>query len=113
MFGVTIVFGPICLPECGFERLGILSLALVTTVSQCLTIKALQLEEAHIISLVENAGSIIVSLLFQIIIFNDIPNTIKIVGALLTLASIIIIGVQKIMKARQISCSSSKLEAVE
>ena len=113
MLGVVIVFGPVCLPECGYERLGILILALIGTISGCLTIKALQLEEAHIISLVENAGSIVVSLLFQIIIFNDIPNTIKIVGALLTLTSIIIIGVQKIMKARQISCSSSKLKAVE
>ena len=67
-------------------------------------------EEAHIVSLVENAGSIVVSLLYQIIIFNDIPNIIKIVGALLTLTSIIIIGAQKIFIAKQISCSNKKLK---
>ena len=61
-------------------------------------------EEAHNVSLVENAGSIIVSLLYQIIVFHDIPNTLKILGALLTLTSMVIVGVQKIVAARQGSC---------
>ena len=51
-------------------------------------------------SLVENAGSIVISLVLQIIIFGDIPNTVKILGAFLTLTSIIIIGFQKICQAR-------------
>ena len=51
-------------------------------------------------SLVENAGSIVISLVLQIIIFGDIPNTVKILGAFLTVTSIIIIGLQKIFKAR-------------
>ena len=51
-------------------------------------------------SLVENAGSIVISLVLQIIIFGDIPNTVKILGAILTVTSIIIIGIQKIFKAR-------------
>ena len=81
-------------------RLGITALALIATFSQCLTIKAIQIEEAHIVSLVENAGSIVISLLLQIIIFGDIPNTVKILGAILTVTSIIIIGIQKIFKTR-------------
>ena len=81
-------------------RWGITALALVATISQCLTIKAIQIEEAHIVSLVENAGSIVISLLLQIIIFGDIPNTIKILGAILTITSIFIIGIQKIFQAR-------------
>ena len=60
-------------------------------------------EEAHIVSLVENAGSIVISLVLQIIIFGDIPNTVKIIGAILTVTSIIIIGLQKIFKARGMS----------
>ena len=100
------VSGLLCVPACGQERWGVLVLALVAWVCQYASIKSLQLEEAHVISLLENATSIIVSLLYQIIIFNDIPNTIKIIGALLTLTSIIIIGLQKILKARQISCST-------
>ena len=51
-------------------------------------------------SLVENAGSIVISLVLQIIIFGDIPNTIKILGAILTITSIFIIGIQKIFQAR-------------
>ena len=62
--------------------------------------QAIQIEEAHIVSLVENAGSIVISLLLQIIIFGDIPNTVKILGAILTITSIIIIGIQKIFQAR-------------
>ena len=81
-------------------------LILILFLFQCLTIKALQIEEAHVVSLVENALSIVISLLYQIVIFNDIPNIIKILGALLTLTSIIIIGVQKIIKEKQISCSN-------
>ena len=103
------VSGNLCVPECGYERLGAMILTGVAVVCQYASIKSLQLEEAHTISLLENAFSIVVSLLFQIIIFNDIPNTIKIIGALLTLTSIIIIGVQRILKARQISCSAPKL----
>ena len=80
--------------------MGITALALIATFQQCLTIKAIQIEEAHIVSLVENAGSIVISLLLQIIIFGDIPNTVKILGAILTITSIIIIGIQKIFQAR-------------
>ena len=56
-------------------------------------------------SLVENAGSIVISLMLQIIIFGDIPNTVKILGAILTVTSIVIIGIQKICKARATSMS--------
>ena len=64
------------------------------------------LEEAHIVSLVENAGSIVISLVLQIIVFEDIPNAIKILGAILTVTSILIIGLQKIFQARAESCKS-------
>ena len=35
---------------------------------------------------------------------KDIPNLIKILGALLTLLSILVIGVQRILKERQMVC---------
>ena len=60
-------------------------------------------------SLVENAGSIVISLVLQIIIFGDIPNTVKILGAILTVTSIVIIGIQKIFKARAMSAPSATL----
>ena len=61
-------------------------------------------------SLVENAGSIVISLVLQIVIFGDIPNTVKILGAFLTVTSIIIIGLQKIFKARAKSSTPGPVE---
>ena len=51
-------------------RYGVLGLVIVAIICQYLSIRALQLEQANVISLVENSGSIIVSLLLQIIIFK-------------------------------------------
>ena len=47
-----------------------LSLVIIAIICQYLSIRALQIEEANVISLVENSGSIIVSLVLQIIIFK-------------------------------------------
>ena len=54
----------------GVIRYGVLCLVIVAIICQYLSIRALQLEQANVISLVENSGSIIVSLLLQIIIFK-------------------------------------------
>ena len=51
-------------------RYGVLALVLIAIICQYLSIRALQIEEANVISLVENSGSIIVSLVLQIIIFQ-------------------------------------------
>merc|ERR1712062_419595 len=95
------VSGFLCLPACGYDRYGVLALVLIAIICQYLSIRALQIEEANVISLVENSGSIIVSLVLQIVIFQDLPNLIKILGSLLTLISILMIGARKIIKARQ------------
>ena len=54
----------------GVGRYGVLSLVIIAIICQYLSIRALQIEEANVISLVENSGSIIVSLVLQIIIFK-------------------------------------------
>ena len=54
----------------GVVRYGVLSLVIIAIICQYLSIRALQIEEANVISLVENSGSIIVSLVLQIIIFK-------------------------------------------
>ena len=51
-------------------RYGVLALVLIAIICQYLSIRALQIEEANVISLVENSGSIIVSLVLQIVIFQ-------------------------------------------
>ena len=54
----------------GVVRYGVLGLVIIAIICQYLSIRALQIEEANVISLVENSGSIIVSLVLQIIIFK-------------------------------------------
>jgi len=104
MLVVCSVCGFLCVPDCGYDRAGVVVLVIVAIICQFLSIRALQLEQANVVSLVENSGSIVVSLLLQIIIFQDIPNLIKILGALLTLLSILVIGVQRILKERRLVC---------
>ena len=101
MFLVCSIMGLFCIPECGFERWGSLLVAVVGCLAQVCFIFALKNEEAHIIGLVDNAGSVAVSFLFQVVFFHDIPNTLKIIGACLVLSSILIIGGQKIWKNKK------------
>ena len=58
-------------------RYGVLALVLIAIICQYLSIRALQIEEANVISLVENSGSIIVSLVLQIVIFQVSLGQIK------------------------------------
>merc|ERR1719483_764782 len=85
MFTVCSIMGLFCIPECGFERWGSVLVAVIGCVTQVCFIFALKNEEAHIIGLVDNAVSVVVSFLFQILFFNDFPNALKIIGACLVL----------------------------
>ena len=96
MFLVCSIMGLFCIPECGFERWGSLLVAVVGCITQVCFIFALKNEQAHIIGLVDNAGSVAISFFFQVLFFNDFPNTLKIIGACLVLSSILLIGGQKI-----------------
>ena len=57
-----------------------------------------KMEEAHVISLVDNATSIVMSVIFQILFFADYPNTLKTIGACLVISSMLIVGGQKFWK---------------
>lgn len=70
MLIVCAVSGYLCVPGCGYDRYGVVALVVVAIVCQYLTIRALQIEQANVVSLVENSGSIVVSLILQIIIFQ-------------------------------------------
>ena len=100
------VLGLYCVPECGLDRWGIILVAISGNFTQLCFIFGLKFEEAHIVGLTDNAASIIVSFMFQLIFFNDYPNTIKIVGACVVMASILLLGGHKIWKHRQNSKKS-------
>ena len=85
----------------GVARWGTLLVGVAGTLDQVLSIFALKVEEAHVITLASNSASIIVSFLFQLIFFRDFPNTLKIIGLCVVLLSILLLGGQKILKQRK------------
>ena len=101
MFIVCSALGLFCIPECGFERWGSVVVAVCGCLNQICFIFALKNEEAHIIGLVDNAGSVAISFFFQVLFFSDYPNTLKIIGACLVLSSIFIIGGQKVWRNKR------------
>ena len=95
---VVSILGLFCLPECGMDRWGTIALAVIGSLVQAFFIFALKCEEAHVVGLTDNASSIIVAFLFQIIFFQDYPNTLKIIGTCIVMLSIILLGGHKIWK---------------
>ena len=63
---VVLFLGLQCLPECGEERMLVLILSVIGTAVQTTQTLSLKYEEAHVISLVDNATNIIVSFLLQV-----------------------------------------------
>ena len=93
---ICIYLGVYCLPECGLLRFNIIILSLIANIPQVFYIICLQNEEAHIIGLSDNASNIIVSQIFQIIFFSQIPKMLKLIGFFLVLSSMILLGAKKI-----------------
>lgn len=55
---------------------------------------AIRYEKAGVIGLVDNAGHLIFSQVFQVIIFNEMPRLLSIVGVFLVLAAVISLGIR-------------------
>ena len=102
MIIVCSSMGLFCFPDCdSMDRWGVIILAVVGNITQMLFIFSLKCEEAHVIGLTDNAASIIISFLFQILFFQVYPNTLKIGGACIVIFSILLLGGHKIWKSRQ------------
>ena len=79
----------------------IIVMSLVANVAMVFYVICLQNEEAHIIGLSDNASNIIVSQLFGILFFSQIPKTLKLLGFFLVLLSMLMIGGKKILDNRK------------
>ena len=95
------VLGLYCVPACGLDRWGIVLVAVAGSLTQMLFIFGLKVEEAHVVTLTDNAASIIVSFTFQLVFFQDYPNTLKIIGLCVVILSILLLGGHKIIKHRK------------
>jgi len=106
---VCAALGIFCLPECGMERFNVLVLAVIGCGVQAAIIIALKIEEAHVVTVVDNATGIVMANIFQIVFFSDHPNTLKIIGSCLVITSILIIGGQKAWKLEKEARKKSAL----
>ena len=77
------------------EHFNVLILSLIRCGVQEAIFLALKIEDAHIVTLVDNRTGIVMANIFQIFIFSDHPNTNKIVGSCLVVFSILMIGGNK------------------
>ena len=98
---VSAFLGSYCLPGCGLLRFHMIVLSLIANIAQVFYVICLQNEEAHIIGFSDNASNIIVSQIFQVIFFIQIPKLLTILGFLLVLTSMILIGVKKVLENRR------------
>ena len=107
---ITVYNSSFCLPDCGLLRFKIIVISLVANVTMVFYVICLQNEEAHIIGLSDNASNIIVSQLFGILFFSQIPKTLKLLGFFLVLLSMLMIGLKKILDNRKLSaeCDAPK-----
>jgi len=78
-----------------------LVLSVIGTLVQTTQTLSLKYEEAHVISLVDNATNIIVSFLLQAVFFDLSLGPVKLVGALVVLVSVILIGGRQVWKAKK------------
>merc|ERR1712025_563619 len=62
----SMALGNGCIPECGFDRLMMVSIGLLSFIAQIMLTVSLQLEEAGKVRIARKAGDILFAFLFQI-----------------------------------------------
>ncbi|RWS21215.1 transmembrane protein-like protein, partial [Leptotrombidium deliense] len=83
------------LPECGLAPWLLVLLAILSFYGQLLLTKALQLEEAGLVSVVRAAAEVFFAFLFQILLFKQIPDAFSFLGALMVTSAVLLTSVRK------------------
>lgn len=91
---VTWSLGALCWPQCGYERLLIVALALFSFGGQILLTLSLQLEQAGPVAIARSAD-IVFAFIWQVLFFEEIPNRYSIGGAILVTSSVVLTGLRK------------------
>lgn len=71
--GVSALLGALCVPRCGFDRLLVVALALLSFGGQILLTLSLQLEQAGPVAIARSAD-IVFAFVWQMVFFNETPN---------------------------------------
>ncbi|XP_023226823.1 solute carrier family 35 member G1-like [Centruroides sculpturatus] len=85
---LSFFFGGFTMPQCGLNQWLVILLGVSSFVAQCLLTLALQNEHAASVSILRSCIITFLSFIFQIIIFNDIPDACSLSGAFVILISI-------------------------
>lgn len=88
------IFGQLCLPSCGHDRLLVLALAVFSFMGQILLTLSLQMEQAGPVALARSSD-IVFAFIWQIIFFNETPNSYSIIGAGLVIFSVLLTVMRK------------------
>lgn len=83
------------LPTTGYSAYLITILAVLSFYGQLLLTKAIQLEEAGVVSVVRVSGEAFFAFVFQVIIFGEMPDIYTIIGAILVLSSVFLLSFRK------------------
>lgn len=98
---LVLILGEQCIPACGEDRATIILLACIGVIVQTMAILSYKYEEAHIITLIDNAANIVIAFSFQALFFLQATGPVKLLGAAVVLASVFIIGGRKAWQHRQ------------
>lgn len=88
------VFGGLCLPACGSDRLLVLALGIFSFLGQILLTLALQLEQAGPVALARSSD-IFFAFIWQMMVFNEAPNRYSLIGAALVVTSVVLSALRK------------------
>lgn len=91
---LTWSMGAMCWPNCETDRWMVLVLGIFSFLGQVLLTISLQIEQAGPVALARSAD-IVFAFIWQIIFFNEVPNSYSIIGALLVTSSVILTGLKK------------------
>lgn len=92
---VLYLFGAICMPTCGTERVLIVCLALSSYLGQVLLTMALQMEEVGFVTIARSAD-ILFACVWQLLFFDELPTILALIGGCLVIISILILGIHKL-----------------
>jgi len=83
------------LPEGPYAPWMLMGLAVLSFYAQLLLTKALQVEEASLVSVTRSSSEVVCAFLFQIVIFQSIPDIYAFIGAVLVTTSVLLISARK------------------
>lgn len=92
---ITAALDGFKIPDCGIAPWLLTALATLSFYAQLLLTKALQVEEASLVSVTRSSTEVVCAFIFQMAIFHQMPEWTAVVGALLVSTSVVLTSARK------------------